>query len=251
MFIVVDDLRPALGCYNDLNATPPNIDALAAKGTLFTAAFCQQAVCAPSRASFMTGKKPDHTKVWNLETHFRTALPNVVTMPQYFKNNDYYARQIGKIYHDPAAAQDPQSWSVPELLNVTTNKGKYVLDSNLRHAPRATVAEAADVPDSAYIDGMVANTAIKELQHVGNKPFFLAVGFRRPHLPFSVPLSFWIANRQNIVELLNEAMIMLDDAQTNMGMFQRQQYAKLKRLFDKRLATDGDFRRMLNEAEHG
>lgn len=196
LFIVVDDLRPALGCYNDPNASSPNIDALAAKGTLFKAAYCQQAVCAPSRASFMTGKKPDHTKVWNLETHFRTALPNVVTLSQYFKNNGYYARQIGKIYHDPQAAQDPKSWSVPELLNVTTNKGKYVLDSNLRHAPKATVAEAADVADSAYIDGMVANAAIKELQHMGNKPFFLAVGFRRPHLPFSVPLSFWAANRQ-------------------------------------------------------
>lgn len=201
LFIVVDDLRPALGCYHDLMASSPNIDNLAAHGTLFTSAFCQQAVCAPSRASFMTGKKPDHTKVWNLQTHFRTALPDVVTMPQYFKNNGYYARQIGKIYHDPKSAQDPQSWSVPELFGVTTNMGKYVLDSNLRHAPKATVAEAADVADSAYIDGMVANAAVKELQHMGTKPFFLAVGFRRPHLPFSVPLSYWNLSRQKAFSL--------------------------------------------------
>lgn len=196
LFIVVDDLRPALGCYGDVNAVSPNIDQLASKGTLFQSAYCQQAVCAPSRASFMTGKKPDHTKVWNLETHFRKALPDVVTMPQYFKNNGYYARQIGKIYHDPKAAQDPPSWSAPEILGVTTNKGKYALDSNLRHAPKATVAEAADVADSAYIDGMVANATIKELQQMGNKPFFLAVGFRRPHLPFSVPLAYWQRNQQ-------------------------------------------------------
>jgi iduronate 2-sulfatase len=194
LFIVIDDLRPALGCYGDPNASSPHIDQLAKRGMLFKSAYCQQAVCAPSRASFMTGRKPDHTKVWNLETHFRKALPNVVTLPQYFKNNGYYARQIGKIYHDPKAAQDPQSWSTAELLNVTTNKGKYVLDSNLLHAPKATVAEAADVADSAYIDGMVAEAAVKELRTVGKKPFFLAVGFRRPHLPFGVPLPYWKRN---------------------------------------------------------
>ncbi|WP_186292720.1 sulfatase-like hydrolase/transferase [Mucilaginibacter corticis] len=198
LFIVVDDLRPALGCYGDPNAFSPFIDDLARHATLFRSAYCQQAVCAPSRASFMTGKKPDHTKVWNLETHFRTALPNVVTLPQYFKNHGYYARQIGKIYHDPLAAQDPPSWSAPGLYGVTTNLGKYVLDSNLVHAPKATVSEAADVPDSAYIDGMVAAAAVKELQHMSSKPFFLAVGFRRPHLPFSVPLAYWQEPKQNI-----------------------------------------------------
>jgi iduronate 2-sulfatase len=201
LFIVVDDLRPALGCYGDANAVTPNIDKLAGRGTLFRSAYCQQAVCAPSRASFMTGKKPDHTKVWNLTTHFREALPNVVTMPQYFKNNGYYTRQIGKIYHDPQAAQDPASWSAPEILGVTTNLGKYVIDSNLRHAPKATVAEAADVTDSAYIDGMVANAAIKELRNKHDKPFFLAVGFRRPHLPFSVPLKYWERNRGKVFPL--------------------------------------------------
>lgn len=191
LFIVVDDLRPALGCYGDTLSRSPNIDLLASKGLIFRSAYCQQAVCAPSRASFMTGQKPDRTRVWNLETHFRTALPNVITLPQHFKHNGYYSRQIGKIYHDPKAAQDSLSWSAPELLNVTTNMGKYVLDSNLSHAPKATAAEAADVADEAYIDGMVANAAIKELRAMGGRPFFLAVGFRRPHLPFSVPLAYW------------------------------------------------------------
>jgi iduronate 2-sulfatase len=201
LFIVIDDLRPALGSYGDKNASSPNIDQLAANGTLFTAAYCQQAVCAPSRASFMTGKKPDHTQVWNLETHFRKALPNVVTLPQYFKNNGYYTRQIGKIYHDPKAAQDPISWSVPELFAVTTNKGKYALKSNLAKAPKSTATEAAAVADSAYIDGMVADAAVKELNQMGNKPFFLAIGFRRPHLPFAAPLTYWKKNENRIFPL--------------------------------------------------
>lgn len=201
LFIVVDDLRPALGCYGDPDAVSPNIDRLAAMGTVFKSAWCQQAVCAPSRASFMTGRKPDHTKVWNLNTHFRKALPDVLTMPQYFKNNGYFARQIGKIYHDPETAQDPQSWSATALLGVTTNLGKYVLQSNLAHAPKANVAEAADVADSAYIDGMVADAAIHELQSNHDRPFFLAVGFRRPHLPFSIPLKYWKQNAGKVFPL--------------------------------------------------
>lgn len=201
LFIVIDDLRPALGCYGDQNASSPNIDQLAANGTLFTDAYCQQAVCAPSRASFMTGKKPDHTQVWNLNTHFRKALPNVVTLPQYFKNNGYYTRQIGKIYHDPQQAQDPISWSVPELFAVTTNKGKYALKANLEKAPKSTATESADVADSAYIDGMVADAAIRELRNIGNRPFFLAIGFRRPHLPFSAPLSYWKRNEGKVFKV--------------------------------------------------
>lgn len=194
LFIVVDDLRPALGCYGDVLAKTPNIDALAAKGTVFTNAYCQQAVCGPSRASFMTGRRPDHTGVWNLTTHFRTALPNVVTLPQYFKLHGYFSRQIGKIYHDPQAAQDRQSWSAPEILAVTTNLGKYAVDTNLKKAPKAWSSERAGVPDNKYIDGMVADAAVAELTNLKSKPFFLAVGFRRPHLPFSVPQKFWDSN---------------------------------------------------------
>ncbi|MXV51928.1 sulfatase-like hydrolase/transferase [Pedobacter sp. HMF7647] len=194
LFIVVDDLRPALSCYGDALSLSPHIDRLAENGVVFNQAYCQQAVCAPSRASLMTGKKPDNTRVWNLTTHFRKALPDVVTLPQYFKNNGYYTRQIGKIYHDPKDAQDPPSWSVAELFAVTSKLGKYVLDSNLQKADKATAMEQADVPDSAYIDGMVADAATEELRNMGSKPFFLAVGFRRPHLPYSVPLSYWKKN---------------------------------------------------------
>lgn len=194
LFIAVDDLRPKLGCYGDPVAITPNIDRLAARGLLFSRAYCQQAVCAPSRASVMTGRRPDATKVWNLSTHFRKALPDVVTLPQYFKQQGYHTRCVGKIYHDPASAQDPVSWSAPETLAVTGKAGpKYMLDSNLHRKGgwKAAATERADVPDSAYVDGRVGNAAVRILREISDRPFFLAVGFRRPHLPFSAPERYW------------------------------------------------------------
>ncbi|MEM7015059.1 MAG: sulfatase-like hydrolase/transferase, partial [Verrucomicrobiota bacterium] len=114
LFIASDDLRPALGCYGDETVITPNIDSLAARGTTFLRAYCQQAVCSPSRLSLMTGRRPDTTRVWDLSTHFREALPNVVTLPQHFKNHGYQTRSVGKIYHGSGApSKDPPSWSKP------------------------------------------------------------------------------------------------------------------------------------------
>lgn len=204
LFIAVDDLRPKLGCYGDPDAITPNIDRLAERGILFENAYCQQAVCAPSRSSLMTGKRPDRTKVWNLSTHFRKALPNVVTLPQYFKKNGYHTQSVGKIYHDPASAQDSISWSVPATLAVTGTAGpKYVLDSNInkKGSWKAAATENADVPDSVYVDGKVSNAAVKILQEIKAKPFFLAVGFRRPHLPFSAPSKYWSMYDRSLLQL--------------------------------------------------
>lgn len=194
LFIAVDDLRPQLGCYGDPVAITPNIDRLAQMGVVFNRAYCQQAVCAPSRASVLTGRRPDATKVWDLKTHFRTALPDVVTLPQYFKQNGYVSRNVGKIYHDPENAQDRISWSAPEIMAVTDKAGpKYVLAENLadNRSWKAAATECADVPDSAYVDGKVGNEAIRLLRELKDTTFFLAVGFRRPHLPFTAPKRYW------------------------------------------------------------
>ena len=113
LFIAIDDLRPALGCYGDSVAVTPNIDRLANRGTVFNHAYCQLAVCCPSRLSLMTGRRPDTIRVWDLKTHFRAAIPDVVTLPQHFKNHGYHTQSLGKIYHGSGEpSKDPPSWSV-------------------------------------------------------------------------------------------------------------------------------------------
>src|SRR6187397_1150789 len=99
LFVAVDDLRPEFGAYGAAYVKSPNLDRLAARGFVFNRAYCQQAVCSPSRSSLCTGTRPDTTKVWDLETHFRKALPDVITLPQHFKDNGYFVRGMGKIYH--------------------------------------------------------------------------------------------------------------------------------------------------------
>lgn len=202
LFLAVDDLRLDLGCYGDPLAITPNIDALAAQGVRFTHAYTQQAVCNPSRASVMTGRRPDTLRVWDLKTHFRQNLPDVVTLPQHFKNHGYHTEAIGKIFHDPPKFRDAPSWSVPAQLDDTEGvRGKYASEANLRiYQPggkpgreKAAATEAAAVSDNAYIDGRVADLAVARLRALAAQPqpFFLALGFRRPHLPFSAPQSFW------------------------------------------------------------
>lgn len=202
LFIAVDDLRTNLGCYGDPVAQTPHIDALAARGVRFARAYCQQAVCNPSRASVITGRRPDTLRVWDLNTHFRDTLPDVVTLPQLLKTHGYHTEAIGKILHDPPKFRDPASWSVPAQLDDTEGvRGKYASADNLKiYQPegkagreKAAATDAADVPDSAYIDGRVADVAVTRIRELATdrRPFFLAVGIRRPHLPFSAPQRFW------------------------------------------------------------
>jgi len=113
LFIAVDDLRPELGCYGNTYIKSPCIDRLAKDGVTFTKAYCQSAVCNPSRASLMTGLRPDTIKVWDLKTNFRDAVPDAITVAQYFKQNGYHSVGIGKIFHN--TIPDPMSWSEPKL----------------------------------------------------------------------------------------------------------------------------------------
>ena len=109
LFIAVDDLRPQLGCYGRKQIQSPHIDQLAKEGLLFERTYCQQAVCAPSRASIMSGTRPDTTKIYNLTTPLRQAMPDILTLPEHFKKNGYNTFSIGKIYHH--ARDDLQGWS--------------------------------------------------------------------------------------------------------------------------------------------
>jgi iduronate 2-sulfatase len=197
LFIAADDLRSDLGCLDNKDVFSPNVDALAARGRLFTHAYCQQAVCNPSRASLMTGRRPDTLKIWDLPTHFRDTVPNVVTLPQHFKKNGYFTQNIGKIYHNwrQEIQGDPASWSVPAVMHFATHgsdkpqvKGK--LPPNFASDRKC---ECRDVPDDAYFDGRIATLAIKALRQrkAAEQPFFLAVGFWKPHSPFNAPKTYW------------------------------------------------------------
>ncbi len=203
LFIAVDDLRPALGCLGDPAAKTPNIDKLASGGTAFLRAYCQQAVCSPSRSSLLTGCRPDTTKVYDLVTHFRKAIPDVVTLPQHFKANGYYVRGVGKIYH--GGYDDPPSWSErwekspgknfgPEGLKVLAQaKADAKANNQDVSRVRGLPTEAPEVEDEYLNDGATAKRAIELLQanKESGKQFFLAVGFAKPHLPFVAPKKYW------------------------------------------------------------
>lgn len=194
LFIAVDDLRPELNCFGRTYIHSPNIDRIAKMGMAFERAYCQQAVCSPSRSSLMTGTRPDSTKVWDLVTHFRDAEPNVVTLPEHFKKNGYFVQGMGKIYHP--GFDDPQSWSTPWQTPKAPTYAKVatpgVEDEDKPKAKTGPAFEAGDVADNFYKDGMVADLAVETLKSIGKKaPFFLGVGFAKPHLPFVSPKKYW------------------------------------------------------------
>ena len=196
LFIAVDDMRVDLGCYGQHQIHSPNIDRLASKGTLFQKAYCQQAVCNPSRASLLTGRRPDSLQVWDLPTHFRENHPDIVTLPQLFKNNGYHSQCVGKIFHNWRQDDfrgDRPSWSVPSVMHYDRHgsdkaqvSGK--LPPNLSSVPRT---EIRDVPDNAYFDGQIADLACDALKEQDEQPFFLAVGFWKPHADFNAPKKYW------------------------------------------------------------
>ena len=193
LFVAIDDLRPALGCYGDPVAISPNIDRLAKRGMVFNRAYCQQAVCSPSRLSLLSGRRPDSIRVWDLKTHFREALPELVTLPQYFKQHGYTTRSIGKIFHGSGSpSMDPPSWSEAPLYDyVRDPKLRYASPENLKgKGLKRSSTECADVPDNAYTDGVVCDAALDALGKI-QRPFFLAVGLRKPHLPFCAPKKYW------------------------------------------------------------
>jgi len=194
LFIVADDFRPELGCYGS-PALTPNLDRLAARGIQFNRAYCQQALCNPSRSSFLTGRRPDTNHLWANNPHFRDLNPDVVTLPQYFKDNGWITRDVGKIFHNWHTKEkgDRRSWSADEFL-FYANHGddKPLVDEPLpKNQALAPKCERVDVKDEAYFDGRVATEAVRVLGKIKDKPFFLAVGFWKPHAPFNAPKKYW------------------------------------------------------------
>ena len=181
LFIIVDDLRPLLGCYGHTEMHTPNIDRLAERGTLFNRAYCQNPLCSPSRTSFFTGLRPETVGVTDNKTFFRTTVPDVVTLPQHFKTHGYHTQSIGKVAHIPIFQDDGYSWSAPSWRPWLQPFDHEAIPS----------WQALDVEDDALRDGKTAKRAVEVLEQVKNRQFFLAVGFYKPHLPYNAPKQYF------------------------------------------------------------
>lgn len=202
-FIAVDDLRPAIAAMGDPLALTPNLDRLMSHATTFTKAYCQQAVCHPSRASLLTGVRPDTSGIYDLVTPIRDRLPDVVTLPQLFRQAGYQVYGRGKIFH--GKLDDPVSWDSPPSDGTALQRTMHALPANRQ--PEVSVSEGkprnrrlawerADAPDNAYTDGNIADEAVGLLRRFRDSPapFFLALGFIKSHLPFCAPEKYWALN---------------------------------------------------------
>lgn len=211
LFIGIDDMRPELGCYGSPVAVTPNMDALANDGLLFNRAYCQQAICGPSRASLMTGMRPDSSGVVHNYLEFRDLNPEVITLPQQFRANGYETAYCGKIFHGKQT-DEQHSWSrKAATVDLPKSKG-FALPENIaiqqkmrtemfaKYGEQAKYGlasgpayECADVPDETYLDGYNTQRAIVTMKEMANedKPFFMAMGFKKPHLNWVSPKRYW------------------------------------------------------------
>lgn len=211
LLILVDDLKPNLGCYGDALAKTPNIDRLASRGMRFDMAYCNQAVCAPSRYNLMLGSRSTSLGLYNLGKPFREVYPDAITLSQYFMRHGWRAESVGKVFHiGHGNTGDDASWSEPahfepvvEYLlpensagGALTREEAYFTNQNLDRIgslPRGNAWECAEVADEAYSDGRIAAEGIRRLRSAGKstQPLFLALGFVKPHLPFCAPKKYW------------------------------------------------------------
>lgn len=218
LLILVDDLKPAIGAYGDTQAITPHLDQLSKRGMRFDLAYCNQAVCAPSRFTLMLGAHSTSTGLYGLGSHLRRKLPNAVTLPQHFAQyGNYRTESLGKIFHIGHGNHgDPASFSIPHFKEkvieyrdpASKPDGKITREEamfqnqkappgGMNKLPRGAAYESPDVPDNAYADGRVAAETIHRLKAAKNRrakdgtSFFIAAGFARPHLPFSAPKKYW------------------------------------------------------------
>ena len=211
LFLVVDDLRPELNCYGADYMHTPNIDNLASNGVLFQRAYCQQAVSGPSRNSVLTGLRPDGIGIYNLSTFFRKNVPDVVTLPQYFKDNGYETEQVGKIFHTGHGNSDDSiSWSKPKwipnevlgkLQPITHNDTTNLEADYPKVRKKMLPYYSSKAPEENMSDYRTVSVAIERLKELKNKPFFLAVGLVKPHLPFVAPKKYWDMYEENSIDI--------------------------------------------------
>jgi arylsulfatase A-like enzyme len=211
LFIAVDDLRPELGCYDHAWIKSPNIDRLAESGTVFNRAYCQVTTCGASRASLLTSLRPTPKRFRNFDTYAEKDAPGAMTLPEEFKNNGYYCISNGKIFHHPEDTAD-RSWSeTPWRSSMSSTATLDPASKNMIGGKkmRGPVFESPDVPDNAYRDGQIADKTVEDLKRMkeAGKPFFLACGFIKPHLPFYAPKKYWdLYDREKISMADNQYM---------------------------------------------
>ena len=209
LLIIVDDLRPQLGAYGFDIMRTPNIDRLAEEGLVFRRAYAQWPVCGPSRASLLSGLRPDTTGIYNNGKRLDSSDAEIVSLPAYFRRNGYRTLSVGKVYHARdddlgawsetplnAAPNDDnwQGYGSPETHELRLRLWEEALadDPNAQlHQFNAGAVERADLPDSEYRDGRIADMAVEALRETAGQPFFAAVGFVKPHLPFAAPSRYW------------------------------------------------------------
>lgn len=201
LLITADDLNTFLGCYRHPEVKTPNIDQLAGRALVFDRAYCQQSLSNATRASFLTGVRPDTLKIWDLHARLREVYPNAVTLPEYFKAHGYDTRAIGKIFHNEdktppghVPMYDPASWSQPPTRAEAYHWQDWPDPKQPNGPPgKQTPTGAFAVEDAAFFDGKIADEAVQALASLKAKgqPFFLAVGFWKPHMPFTAPQKYW------------------------------------------------------------
>ncbi len=207
LLLLVDDLKPSFGAYGETWVHSPNLDRLAARSVTFDRAYCNQAVCAPSRNNLLVGSRSTSTGIYSLGFHFRRALPDAVTLPQFFMQHGYHSAGVGKVFHiGHGNINDKRSWSVPfqpdkviDYVLPESTGGQLTREEALfsnkpaQGLPRGAAWEKADVTDDAYADGRIAAEGVRRLRKFSTSrtPFFLALGFTKPHLPFCAPKKYW------------------------------------------------------------
>ncbi len=198
LIIGIDDLRPELNCYGASHIHSPNIDRLAERGSLFTRAYCQYAICGPSRSSLFTGLRPDTIQAYNNKTHFRDTRPDTVSLPEHFKNHGYATYGFGKVLHN--THRDDQSWSQPQhyilgkqYASLGLEQMKAGIDGVHASNKQLPLFEGPDVDDDAYRDGVTNRAAIRTLRTAArsDQPFLLFMGYHKPHTPFNAPKRYW------------------------------------------------------------